>query len=232
MESIPVKNYVKRELEGWKAIEILWLIIASVTILGLSIYWNETVLGIIGALTGVICVILTGKGKMSCYIFGLVNTVIYAYIAFGAQYYGEVILNLIYYVPMQFVGWFMWKKHISEETSEVVKERLNLKWQLIIALATAVAVYGFGLFLKKLGGELPFVDSMSTVLSIVAMILSVKRYMEQWILWIVVDVVTIVMWAIVFARNGESIATLIMWSVYLLNAIFMFVKWYRESKAA
>ena len=61
-------------------------------------------------------------------------------------------------------------------------------------------------------------------------ILCVKRYMEQWILWIVVDVVTVFMWIAAFFNGGESVATLLMWSIYLLNAIFMFIKWYKESK--
>ena len=63
-----------------------------------------------------------------------------------------------------------------------------------------------------------------------AQILCVKRYMEQWVLWIIVNIVTVYMWIMAFFNGGESIATLIMWSVYLLNAIFMFIKWNKESK--
>lgn len=106
-----VKKFAKNEFTGWKKWEVVWLILATIIITGLSIYWGDNLRGITAAVTGVICVILTGKGKMSCYIFGLVNTILYAVIAFGAKYYGEVMLNALYYVPMQFVGWFMWKKH-------------------------------------------------------------------------------------------------------------------------
>ena len=53
--------------------------------------------------------------------------------------------------------------------------------------------------------------------------------MEQWVLWIVVDVVTVIMWAVDFAKGGETIATLAMWAIYLVNAIIMFVRWYREA---
>ena len=63
------------------------------------------------------------------------------------------------------------------------------------------------------------------------MIVSVKMYMEQWIIWIVVDVVTVVMWAIAFAGGNESMATLLMWIVYLGNAVIMYFKWAREANA-
>ena len=81
-----------------------------------------------------------------------------------------------------------------------------------------------------MGGQLPFMDSMSTVISVVAQLLCVKRFAEQWILWVVVDVVTVIMWAFVFFTEGESIATLLMWSVYLINAIIMCAKWHKGAK--
>lgn len=225
-----MKEFIKNELYGWKKLEVLWIVMASVIITVLSIYWGDNALGIIMALTGVICVILTGKGKMSCYLFGLVNTLLYAYIAFGAKYYGEVMLNALYYVPMQFVGWFLWKKHMNQDTGEVEKTRLKLWHQMVLLFLSVLAIYGYGFVLKKLGGNLPFIDSMSTCLSVLAMILSVKRLMEQWILWIVVDVVTVFMWFVDFRNGGTDVATLLMWMVYLLNAVFMFVKWNKESQ--
>ena len=71
-------------------------------------------------------------------------------------------------------------------------------------------------------------DSLGVVLAIIAQILCVKRYMEQWILWIVVDVVSVFMWIMAFKNSTGSIATLIMWVIYLLNAVLMFLKWYGE----
>lgn len=209
-----------------------WLCVATVTILTLSVYWHDSLIAIIAALTGVVCVILTGKGKLSSYIFGLVNVLFYAYIAWQAKYYGEVMLNLLYYVPMNFVGWFAWQKHLDQETGEVKKKRLPLKTSILIFIATGFAIVGYGLWLKSLGGNLPFVDSMSTVVSIIAQILCVNRYVEQWILWIIVDVVTVIMWIFAFFNGGESVATLVMWSIYLLNAIIMFAKWNKEAKHA
>jgi nicotinamide mononucleotide transporter len=225
-----INAFVKNELSGWKLWELLWIAISTATILVLSIYWGERLVGTISAISGVVCVVMTGKGKVSSYIFGMVNTVLYAYIAYGAKYYGDVMLNLLYYVPMNVVGWVMWNKHINAQTKEVEKKQMTGKWRILVFLGAALGVYLYGLILKKMGGNLPFIDSITTVLSVVAQILCVKRFMEQWVLWIIINVASVIMWIMAFFNGGESIATLIMWSVFLLNAVFMFVKWNRESR--
>jgi nicotinamide mononucleotide transporter len=225
-----LKKFLKSEFTGWKPFDVIWLVLATAVILGLSIYWKDTWISLGAAVTGVICVILTGKGKRSSFIFGVVNTVLYAIVAMEAKYYGEVMLNLIYYLPLNFVGFVAWKKHMNDESGEVIKERLNLKQSAVIYAITAIAIVIYGYILKRLGGNLPYIDSMSTVISVVAQILCLKRLMEQWVLWIVVDVVTVIMWAINFINGGESIATLAMWSIYLVNAFIMFFHWYREAR--
>ena len=223
-------GFIREELTGWKRFNVIWLVFATAVILGLSLYWGDTLVSIIAAVTGVWCVILTGQGKRSAFLWGMINVIFYIIVAMQAKYYGEVMLNAFYYIPMNVVGWFAWKKHMNPENGEVKKERLSFKKGTIIYAITAVAIFGYGLVLKALGGNLPFIDSMSTVVSITAQILSVKRLTEQWILWIVVDVVTVIMWGVNFAQGGETIATLAMWSIYLINAFIMFYRWNKEAK--
>ncbi len=227
-----IKQFFKDEISGWKPLEVVWLCVASVIILSLSIYWKDSIIAIISALTGVWCVILTGKGKLSSFFVGTINTVLYAYIAFGAKYYGDVMLNMLYYLPTEFIGIYAWKKNMNQSTGEVVKKKLNLKQSIWVYAGTAAAVGVYGFILGKLGGNLPYVDSTSTVLSIVAQILCIKRFAEQWVIWIAVNTVTVIMWIFAFFNGGESVATLIMWIVYLLNAIFMLIKWRKEAKNA
>lgn len=226
-----LKSFIKTELYGWTPIEVIWLGIATAAILGVSIYWKDNAVGITAALTGVWCVVLTGKGKVSNFIFGIVNVIFYAYISYQAKYYGEVMLNLLYYLPCSIIGLFVWGKNVDEESGEVTKKSLSLKGSLIVYPLTAVGVIAYGFVLKMMGGTLPFVDSMSTVLSVAAQILCLKRFAEQWILWIVIDVVTVGMWLYNYLNGGESIATMVMWVVYLLNAIFMYVKWRKDVKS-
>lgn len=224
-----MQELIKLEIKGWRKIEVLWLVLATLIITGLSIYWDESLIGIISAVTGVICVVLTGKGKLSCYFFGVINCVAYAYIAYQAKFYGDVMENLLYFLPMQFVGFIQWKKNMNVDTGEVISKRLSWNKRIVLLLMSAIVVYIYGLFLEKIGGNLPYMDSLSNILSLVAMWLCVKRYMEQWIMWIIIDVVTVGMWLTAFMQNQESIATLVMWMVYLINAIIMYIRWNKSS---
>ena len=227
---IKLKEAISRELTGWKKWEIIWLVFATAVILGVSIYWKDSVTGIVAALTGIWCVILTGKGKLSSFWIGTVNTIMYAIVAWEARYWGEVMLNLIYYVPMNFVGIYMWSKNMNEQTDEVTKKRLSPKGSIVAYSIVIVGTFAYGMILKMMNGTLPFIDSMSTVFSIFAQILCVKRCMEQWVLWIIVDVVTVIMWVYAFANGTGDMATVLMWTIYLFNAIFMLIKWLKDTK--
>lgn len=220
---------LKKDFLGWKKWQILWIVFANVMILGVSLYLGDTVIGILASLTGVTCVILCGMGKISNYFFGTINVLLYAIVAWNAKYYGDVMLNLCYYFPTNIIGWVAWIKHMDKEKNEVYKKRMTWKQDVMLAFISVVGVLGYSYVLKLLGGNSPMVDSMSTVFSVIAQILMIKRFMEQWIIWIIVDIVSVIMWIAAFFNGGESIAVLIMWSVFLVNAVIMFVKWLKES---
>ena len=224
-----IKKIINKELAGWKKWEIIWLIFATAVILGVSLYWKDSITGIMAALTGIWCVILTGKGKLSSFWVGTINTLLYAIVAWKARYWGEVMLNLIYYVPMNFVGIYMWSKNMDQQTDEVLKKRLSMKSGIVAYSCVAIGTVGYGFILKFMNGTLPFIDSMSTVFSVFAQFLCVKRCMEQWVLWIIVDVVTVIMWTYAFINGTGDMATVLMWSIYLINAIIMLVKWTKET---
>ncbi len=223
-----MKKFIKEEWSGWKPLEVTWLLVACAVITGLSIYWGDTLMGVISSTTGVACVVCTGKGKLSAYIFGLVNSILYAIISYQATLYGETMLNAIYYVPMQFVGFYIWSKNMNSETHEVTKRHMKNSGRILMVLAIAAATVAYGFVLKYLGDAMPFVDSFTTVSSVVAMIVSVRMFAEQWWIWIAVDVFTVYMWVCNFAAGNDNIATLLMWIVYLGNAIIMCVRWEKE----
>lgn len=223
-----INKVFKREIKGWKIWEMLWLLLSAAVIAGLSVFWGDNLIGITAAVSGVCYVVLTGKGKPSAYIFGVVNVLLYAWISFGARYYGEVMLNIIYYLPMNFVGWHLWRKNMDSSTGEVKKKKLSQKSAGLLFAGTIAAIILYGELLRSLGGNMAYMDSMSTVISVVAQILCVKRYMEQWILWIVVDVVTIAMWIFAFFNGTGSVSTLIMWSLYLINGVIIYFRWKNE----
>ena len=225
-----LKRFIINEAKGWKKRDVFWLVFANAALLAISLYIGDTALSIAASLTGVTCVILCGQGKMSTYLFGTVNVVLYAIVAWQAKYYGDVMLNLLYYFPTNILGWFVWKKNIDDSTQEVTKKRMTAKQDILVVLLSAAGIFGYSFVLKMLGGNLPLVDSMSTVLSIVGQILMIKRFTEQWVVWIAVDVVSVIMWVVAYCNGGQSVAVLLMWIVYLLNAVLMFIKWYKGSQ--
>ena len=73
------------------------------------------------AVTGVLYSLWAGKGKLSCYFFGIFNSAAYGWISFKAGLYGEVALNWGWYFPMMFAGLFFWKRNLKKEVQEYVK---------------------------------------------------------------------------------------------------------------
>lgn len=225
-----MKRIIKNELTGWKPIEVFWLVLACALITGLSIYWGDSLMGIVSSVTGVACVVCTGKGKLSAYLFGLINCVLYAIISYQATLYGETMLNALYYIPMQFIGLAVWSKHINSETGEVEKRKMSLRGLVLLIVTIAAGTYFYGLLLHHLGDAMPFVDAFTTVSSVVAMIISIRMYAEQWWIWIAVNVFSVYMWWCDFRSGSDNMATLLMWVVYLGNAVLMLIKWEKEAR--
>ena len=93
------------------------------------------------------------------------------------------------------------------------------------------AVIAVGFILKHFGDPQPFKDSTTTVLSIVAQALMALAFMEQWALWIITNIVSVVMWCICVARGEAHAAVMvIMWTFYLLNSINGFRVWLKLSR--
>ena len=97
----------------------IWLAFSTLVILVLSVLGHDSVIGTISAVTGVCYTILTGKGKASAYIFGIINVLGYSYVSFKAGFYGEVMLNVLYFLPMCIIGWVLWRKNTDNLTGEV-----------------------------------------------------------------------------------------------------------------
>jgi len=220
-------NLFKTYLNDWTLFEKVWLLIFTLINLYLFFVWQDTIIGLITSLTGMICVVLVAKGKISNYYFGIINVILYAYIAYNSRYYGEVMLNVFYFLPVQFVGIYYWVKHRDKDKSkdDVKVSNLTFKEKILWGFLSFVGVLVYGFILRILGGNLPFVDSISTVLSIIAMVLMIKRVTEQWILWIVVDIVSVYMWFYVLFQGGNDVSMLVMWSAYLVNAIYGYYNW-------
>lgn len=219
-----------------------WFLISGVVVTNI-VYSVLTgtldVVGSIAGITGVLCVVLVAKGSIWNYAFGLVNVSLYAWISYKAALYGDAGLNALYYLPMQFVGWWQWRKRgaaVSESETggsgvQVKARRFTWRQRSFLAFGCIAAVVAGGFILDYFGDPQPFKDSTTTVLSIVAQALMALAFMEQWVLWIITNIVSVVMWVVCVARGEAHAAVMvIMWSFYLLNSINGLRVWMRLSR--
>lgn len=229
--NLVIKEFFCRECRNWKVPEVVLMGAALAAVVFITVITGgDDLTGIICAATGIMYTLLAGKGKSSCYIFGLINSFLYGLISFQNKIYGDMILNWCYYFPMQIVGLFFWMRNYNPEKGEVKKVSLSKIQQLFFALAVLIAWIVFAFLLSKFNARAPWIDSATTVLSIAAMILSVMRCFEQWICWTLVNGLSIFMWYQVYASSGNSIATLCMWVIFLLCGIVFGVQWYRAGE--
>ncbi len=128
---------------------------------------------------------------------------------------------------MQIIGLLLWKKHQAknQDISDVVISLLDKKTKIIWGISIVAAVILFGNVLQKMGGAQPYVDATTTILQITAHFFMIKRLVEQWITWMIVDVVSIWMWLTAFLTSGNDVTVLIMWVAYLFNAIYGYYNW-------
>ena len=199
------------------------------------------IVGSVAGIAGVLCVVLVAKGSIWNYLFGIVNVSMYAYISYKAALYGDAALNAFYYVPMQFIGWWQWRKRgaaMSESAADsagvqVKARRFSWRQRSVLAVGCAAVVIAGGFILRYFGDPQPFKDSTTTVLSIVAQALMALAFMEQWALWIITNVVSVVMWSICVARGEAHAAVMvIMWVFYLLNSLNGFRVWLKLSRSS
>ena len=178
---------MKKFLKNWNWFEIIWLALFSSVAVGLSIFWRYDYIAFTVFLTGVLCVVLAAKGNIWNYIFGIYNSIGYAWLSYHNGLFGEVMLNVLFFVPTGIIGWFMWRKKTEHS---IVKMR---KMKRITAVATVflctIGTIAFGLWLSSLKGQnTPYFDAFNVIASILATLAMMWRYREQWILYIGINI--------------------------------------------
>jgi nicotinamide mononucleotide transporter len=223
---------MKKLFKDWNLFEKIWLLTFTAVNIYLFFAWHDTWIGLTASLTGMLCVVLTAKGKISSFYWGLINIFAYSYVAYSSAYYGDVMLNMLYFLPMTFFGIYFWGKNSKkkDETEVVLVKKLSWKNKILVFGLSLILVYGLGLFLKMIQGTLPFVDSTTTIFSIIATVLLTKRYADQWFYWIMVDIWSIVMWVFIFVRDGNQVSMLVMWTAFLANALYGYYNWLKLEK--
>lgn len=225
-----IKEFVNAELRGWGKYERILFPLEILVIICISLLIQDSKIALISAICGICSTILAGKGKISCYLFGLAATICYAAIAFKNSLYGNFFLYICYYFPMQFWGIFKWKKHLKKDSMEIVKTRLRSTEKIICFSAAAVLSAALALTLKKLDGQTPYIDAITTVFSIIGLLLTIKRCIEQWYAWTIVNGLSAIMWIQAYINGSNCFATILMWLTYLAMGIYFLYCWEKDIK--
>lgn len=223
-----LREFIKSELSGWGKYERIIFPLVILLIIAISFILNDSKIALVSAICGISYTILAGKGKISCYLFGLMGTMCYAYISWKNQLFGNLLLYLIYYFPMQILGIFKWKKHLNKNTGEIIKTKLNNKERIMYFTISAIVTTLFTILLYKLNDANPIIDAITTIFSITGLILTIKRAIEQWYLWAVVNALSVIMWIEAYINGSNCFATILMWGVYTILAIYFLHNWKKE----
>ena len=150
------------------------------------------VLELVAVVFGVISVLFARKNNILVYPTGLVSTILYVYILFEFQLYGDLIINF-YYTIMSFLGWYLWSK-TKDGHDEFPISTINRKEILVSTLIFTITLTFVALvyhFFDKFTDWTAYVDALTTGLFFVGMWLMAKRKIENWILWIIADAISI-----------------------------------------
>ena len=232
--------------KGFNAFIVLGM--AVVTVLVTAIKFRDAqngqwllLISAFGSLMGVLSTVLSANGRILTFLFGLIDVSIYGAMCLAGARYGNAALHLLYFLPMQFVGFFQWKKRGADARQEVKARRLSGKqWMLYggIFLAGLTVAYFVLAAMDKTEAAgvvkwLVLMDAFSMMCNLVGQYLLSTAYMDQWVFWIGVNVSTIIMWVLTLRQDPSSAyATIyiVKYSFYLVNSFNGLRIWYNLSR--
>ena len=188
------------------------------------------VVAAVGSLAGVLANVFSANGRILTFLFGLVDVTIYGVMCLMDAKYGNAALHLLYFLPMQAVGFLQWRKRGAGGGEKVRARRLDgKKWLLVLAVffVGLVAAYFILCALDKTEAAgvvrtLVLMDALSMMCNILGQWLLSTAYMEQWILWIGVNIASVVMWTLTLKASPDSsfaLVYVVKYSFYLLNSL-------------
>lgn len=226
-----MKSWFKREfITNWKPFDYIFLFgLLGVQLImtpfmvdsSVSIGWNIFILAasFIGTLATIIC----AKGKMSYYIWGFIQTIMFLIYNLQLRLWVES-AEQFYYLITMIIGVFIWKKNLNKTKTKVQAKKITITELIAIIFGLAVmsvVIYQIDVLLK---GTAPLLDTLSLSIAIIANLLCTLCYKEQWILWFALDIIQTIMYFSV----GESIMA-IMYIAWTINCVYGWYNWSKES---
>lgn len=223
-----LKSFIRGEfLAGYNAFDHAFLLAMLALQIAVFFVSPDGPLAIIAGISGVISVVLCAKAKISFYYIGFIQTISYLILSWQNRFYGEVLENIFYLVTMVW-GIFVWKKNYKADESgaqAVETKRFSVEQWILSIVGSVAATFIMGYFLNIIGSAQAYTDAATNILAIFAQILMVRRYREQWIWWIVIDLLCIKLWFV--AGNWSMVAMYIAWTI---NCVYGWINWSNEYK--
>jgi nicotinamide mononucleotide transporter len=182
---------------------------------------------LLGAILGILYVVLSIRQNIFTWPTGLLTSVLYIVVFYKSALYAAMSLQ-VYYVFISIYGWYFWlrgKNSINKLQAPV--QKINKQFLLRIGAVT-VLIYGFILFIliNFSDSDVPFMDSLTTSLSITATWMLARKYIEHWIIWIFVDIVSS---GLYIYKNLWP--TVVLFLVYTVMAFIGYVEWKKDLKS-
>ena len=212
-----------------------FLVIGLLTQIIAYIWMPGHVISLVSGILGICSVILGSQGNILTFLFGFGQIGTYTYLCYMERFYGGIALNIFYFIS-QIYGIYIWHKrivHIGKTSSlqEEVKtalptRRLSTKTLLLITSLSLVVSLLVGYLLKHYTNDTqPYLDAFTTIPAIVAQILMVLAYREQWHLWLAIDLIYICMWL-----QAGNYCMVMQYAFWCINCIYGYRKWSKLSE--
>jgi nicotinamide mononucleotide transporter len=181
--------------------------------------WPE----IIGVITGLLCVYLAAVNNIWNWPFAIISVGIYIFIFFEARLYADMGLQF-YFMAMNIYGWYHWSRRPTNEKKTPVTF-ISKRELIISAIAVVLFTCILGSVLKYTTASFPYLDSFCTACSLVAQYLLARKVLQNWLIWIFVDVIYV---GIYVFKNLHL--TAIMYAIYVAMALLGYLDWKKEYK--
>ena len=169
--------------------------------------------------------LLAAEENVWCWVCAFVSSVLYVWIMFHVRLYMESVLNGFYAV-MAVVGWQQWEKGGADHHGVKIS---TMPWQqhvmLIAAMVVLALVNGY-IMQRYTQAAFPLVDSFTTWSSVVTTFLVIRKKLENWIYWFVIDGISIALYI-----NRGLYLTAGLFAVYVVIVVFGFLHWLRLYKS-
>jgi nicotinamide mononucleotide transporter len=201
-----------------------WYSVAGmiVAMLIIAYYTSSSPLEIVATTTGLLCVWLTARENIWCWPFGLINTTCFFFMFLESKLYADMTLQVVFLL-LNIQGWMIW---LSKRGGAKVRPTGRMaSWMLVaLPLFTITVTIGWGYVLTRYtDASIPYADAFIATLSIVAQILLSSKILENWIFWIIVDVLSVGMYA-----YKELYLVAFLYLIFLGIAITGLFSWKKE----